>query len=83
MKKYFALLLLLPLVFGGCDDDKSYTETWTVAPEKGVTGVFMGFGYVPAYIVKKGSDADWEIAPGPIEGFAFEKGYQTDIQQCG
>lgn len=38
MKKYFALLLLLPLVFGGCDDDKSYTETWTVAPEKGVTG---------------------------------------------
>lgn len=79
MKKYFALLLLLPLVFGGCDDDKSYTETWTVAPEKGVTGVFMGFGYVPAYIVKKGSDADWEIAPGPIEGFAFEKGYQTDM----
>ena len=34
MKKCFALLLLLPLGFGGCDDGhEPRTETWTVAPE--------------------------------------------------
>ena len=47
------LLLLLPLGFGSCDDDhEPRTETWTVAPEKGVAGIVMGFGHVPAYIVK-------------------------------
>lgn len=80
MKKLGFLLLLLPLAFGSCDDnDESRVETWTVAPEKGVAGVFMGFGHVPAYIVKKGPDDAWEIVPDPIGGFTFEKGYQTDM----
>ena len=52
MKQFCTLLLLLPLVFGSCDkDDDTRIETWTVASEKGVAGIFMGFGHVPAYIV--------------------------------
>ena len=51
MKKLRFLLLLLPLVLGSCDDDESRVETWTVASEKGVAGIFMAFGHVPAYIV--------------------------------
>ena len=38
MKKLLTLLLL-PLLFGGCelgDEDESHTEIWTVASEKGV-----------------------------------------------
>ena len=79
MKKLFFLLLSLPFVFGSCDDEKSRTETWTVAPEKGVAGVTMGFGYVPACIVKTGPNADWELFSNDILGFTFEKGYQIEM----
>lgn len=79
MKKCFVLLLLLPLVLGSCDDDESRVETWTVASEKGVAGIFMGFGHVPAYIVKTSPNAGWKISTAHIEGFTFEKGYQTEM----
>ena len=80
MKKWL-LLLMMPLVSGGCDkDDASRTEIWTIASEKGVAGITMGFGYVPAYIVQKGTNASWEIVPGPIEGFSFEEGWQTTLR---
>ena len=80
MKKCFVLLLLLPLGFGGCDDGhESRTETWTVAPEKGVAGIVMSFGHVPAYIVKTSPNAGWKISTAHIEGFTFEKGYQTEM----
>ena len=80
MKKCFVLLLLLPLGFGGCDDGhEPRTETWTVAPEKGVAGIFMGFGHVPAYIVKTAPDAEWRTFSGSIANFTFEKGYQTEM----
>ena len=80
MKKCFVLLLLLPLGFGGCDDGhEPRTETWTVASEKGVAGIFMGFGHVPAYIVKTSPNAGWKISTAHIEGFTFEKGYQTEM----
>lgn len=80
MKQFCTLLLLLPLVFGSCDkDDDTRIETWTVASEKGVAGIFMGFGHVPAYIVKTGPNAGWEISTAHIEGFTFEKGYQTEM----
>lgn len=79
MNKLRFLLLLLPFAFGSCDDDESRVETWTVASEKGVAGIFMGFGHVPAYIVKKGPNAGWEISTAHIEGFTFEKGYQTEM----
>lgn len=79
MKKLRFLLLLLPLALGSCDDDESRVETWTVASEKGVAGIFMGFGHVPAYIVKTGPNAGWEISTAHIEGFTFEKGYQTEM----
>lgn len=68
------LLLLLPLVLGSCDDDESRVETWTVASEKGVAGIFMGFGHVPAYIVKTAPDAEWRTFSGSIANFTFEKG---------
>lgn len=80
MKKCFVLLLLLPLGFGGCDDGhEPRTETWTVAPEKGVAGIVMSFGHVPAYIVKTSPNAGWKISTAHIEGFTFEKGYQTEM----
>ena len=79
MKKCFVLLLLLPLVLGSCDDDESRVETWTVASEKGVAGIFMGFGHVPAYIVKTAPDAEWCTFSGSIANFTFEKGYQTEM----
>ena len=79
MKKLRFLLLLLPLVLGSCDDDESRVETWTVASEKGVAGIFMGFGHVPAYIVKTSPNAGWEISTAHIKGFTFEKGYQTEM----
>ena len=83
MKKFFTLLLL-PLLFGGCelgDEDESRTEIWTVASEKGVAGIAMiDFGHTPAYIVKKGSGAAWEIFSGYIVGFTFEKGYESTIR---
>lgn len=80
MKRLLSLLLLLPIVLGGCDDDESRVETWTVASEKGVAGIAMGFGYTPAYIVKTGANADWRIASVPIGGFVFEKGYETEMR---
>ena len=79
MKKLRFLLLLLPLVLGSCDDDESRVETWTVASEKGVAGIFMGFGHVPAYIVKTAPDAEWRTFSGSIANFTFEKGYQTEM----
>ncbi|WP_273370624.1 DUF4377 domain-containing protein [Alistipes megaguti] len=80
MKKWL-LLLMTPLVLGACDkDNTSRTEIWTIAPEKGVAGITMGFGYIPAYIVQKGANASWEIVPGPIEGFSFEEGWQTTLR---
>lgn len=82
MKKLLTLLLL-PLLFGGCelgDEDESHTEIWTVASEKGVAGIAMDFGHTPAYIVKKGSAAAWEIFSGSIVGFTFEKGYESTIR---
>ncbi len=77
--KRVLLLLMLPLLAGSCDKDESRTETWTIAPEKGVAGIVMGFGHVPAYIVKKGTGT-WEIFSGTIEGFSFEKGYETVLR---
>ena len=80
MKKCFVLLLLLPLGFGGCDDGhEPRTETWTVAPEKGVAGIVMSFGHVPAYIVKTAPNAEWRTFSGSIANFTFEKGYQTEM----
>lgn len=80
MKKWL-LLLLTPLMLGACDkENESRTEIWTVAPEKGVTGITSGFGYVPAYIVRKGANASWEIHSAPIEGFAFERGRQSTLR---
>ena len=80
MKKWL-LLLMTPLVLGACDkDDTSRTEIWTIASEKGVAGITMGFGYTPAYIVQKGVNASWEIVPGSIEGFSFEEGWQTTLR---
>ena len=83
MKKLLTLLLL-PLLFGGCelgDEDESHTEIWTVASEKGVAGIAMDFGHTPAYIVKKGSAAAWEIFSGSVVGFTFEKGYESTISR--
>ena len=75
------LLLLLPFAAGACDnDDGSRTEIWTIAPEKGVAGVTQGFGYVPAYIVRKGENSTWEATAARIEGFTFERGVQTTLR---
>ena len=79
--KRLLLFLLLPFTLGSCDnDDGSRTEIWTIAPEKGVAGITMGFGYVPAYIVRKGENATWETTAARIEGFTFERGYQTTLR---
>ena len=79
--KRWLLLLMTPFVLGACDDDDaSRIETWTVAPEKGVAGITTGFGYVPAYIVRKGANPTWEVVTGPIEGFTFEPGYAYELQ---
>ena len=79
--KRLLLFLLLPLVLGACDnDDESRTEIWTIAPEKGVTGIATGFGHVPAYIVRKGENAPWTTTAARIEGFTFERGYQTTLR---
>ena len=79
--KRFLLLLLLPFTLGACDnDDESRTEIWTIAPEKGVAGITMGFGHVPAYIVRKGENSTWETTAARIEGFTFERGIQTTLR---
>lgn len=80
MKKISLLLLLLPFTLCSCDNDESRVETWTVAPEKGVAGISMGFGHVPAYIVKKGDASNWEIFSNPIEGFSLQKGYESVLR---
>lgn len=81
MKKYFFLpLALLSLLLFACDKDESTIETWTVASEKGLTGVFYGFGFVPANIVKKGPNAPWEISTAQIDGFIFESGYECALR---
>lgn len=73
--KRLLLFLLLPFALGSCDnDDESRTEIWTIAPEKGVAGITQGFGYVPAYIVRKGENSTWEATAARIEGFTFERG---------
>ena len=73
--KRLLLFLLLPFALGSCDnDDESRTEIWTIAPEKGVAGITPGFGYVPAYIVRKGENSTWEATAARIEGFTFERG---------
>lgn len=79
--KRLLLLLLLPFALGACDnDDESRTEIWTIAPEKGVAGITMGFGHVPAYIVRKGENASWTTTAARIEGFTFERGIQTTLR---
>ncbi len=79
--KRLLLFLLLPFMLGSCDhDDESRTEIWTIAPEKGVAGVTMGFGHVPAYIVRKNGNTAWETTAARIEGFAFERGIQTTLR---
>lgn len=79
--KRLLLFLLLPLVLGACDnDDESRTEIWTIAPEKGVAGIAQGFGYLPAYIVRKGENAPWTTTAARIGGFTFERGYQTTLR---
>lgn len=79
--KRLLLLLFLPFALGACDDgDTSRIETWTVAPEKGVAGIGMGFGHVPAYIVKRDAGSDWEIGPVRIGGFNFCTGYEAHIR---
>lgn len=79
--KRLLLFLLLPFALGSCDnDDESRTEIWTIAPEKGVAGITQGFGYVPAYIVRKGENSTWEATAARIEGFTFERGYQTTLR---
>lgn len=73
--KRLLLFLLLPLVLGACDnDDESRTEIWTIAPEKGVAGIGMKFGHVPAYIIRKDGNTAWETTAARIEGFTFERG---------
>ncbi len=80
MKKLCFLLFLLLVAFGGCDkDDDARIETWTVASEKGVAGIAMGFGHVPAYIVKTSPNAGWRTFSGSVGNFTFEKGYQTEM----
>ena len=79
--KRLLLLLFLPFALGACDDgDTSRIETWTVAPETGVAGIGMGFGHVPAYIVKRDAGSDWEIGPVRIGGVTFERGYETRMR---
>lgn len=79
MKRLF-LLLLSALVLGACDKDESVVETWTVASEKGCTGVWSGFGFVPADIVKRSPGAEWQLFTGEIEGFTFEEGWECTLQ---
>lgn len=79
MKRFVLLFLLIPLL-GACDKEESVVQTWTVASEKGVAGVWFGFGFVPADIVKKSSDGGWELFTGTIDGFVFEEGYESRIR---
>ncbi len=79
--KRLLLLLLLPFALGACDnDDESRTEIWTIAPEKGVAGIGMIFGHVPAYIIRKDGNTAWETTAARIEGFTFERGIQTTLR---
>lgn len=81
MKKHLFLpLVLLSLLFSACDKEVTKIETWTVASEKGVTGVGFGFGFVPANIIKKGSNPRWELSTAQIEGFVFEEGYECQLR---
>lgn len=73
------LLLLMPFALGACDKDKSEYQTWTIASEKGATGVWTGFGFVPANIIKEGPGEPWRASAAHIEGFTFEEGYQSTI----
>lgn len=81
MKKFFILLLLLPLAFCSCDDDKQpRIETWTIASEKGAAGNISGAGYTSAYIVKRAPEADWESMLTHIQGFRFETGCESVLR---
>lgn len=81
MKKHLFLpLVLLSLLLSACDKEVTKIETWTVASEKGVTGVAFGFGFVPASIIKKGPNDPWGLSTAQIEGFVFEEGYEYQLR---
>lgn len=80
MKKFIAVLLFCACSCAVACDEDSQLEIWTVAPEKGVAGIFSSYGYVPAYIVRRTPTADWELFTGTIEGFTMEPGTQSVIR---